>query len=330
MNERLPTRRQLLSAGGAVAAAAFAGCSSDLQDVGSGGTGERALRLSLTREGDSLRDSYVLDLEETRPDWDEEAFEAARAGEQYSTQYRKPFLTAPDEPAYAEHDGTYYELGSVVVDEAEALHPVLRLFEVEDADTPTEDAVAAESLPQADQRAVDIAHMAARARGDVGGVPWGLVQRGGYVYRQEEAVEASQLLADDGPDRVTFRERTYTVETTRETFYEPVYRATAEPVAESPDRIEAILRAQLVDGRMSRDELSQEARRILEQARADSYRETHPYSDGYEAVLRALHARAFIDGNIRKDAGVREEEQQLVRYDGVYYDYRLRFVPAEE
>lgn len=330
MTRQWPTRRQLLSAGGLAAATAVAGCMSEFGERDQSGDDSEALRLLLSRQGDSLRESRVQDLAETRPEWDEKAFEAARKGERYTTQYRKPFMVRADESEYAVEDGTYYELGSVVVDEAPTERQMLRLFETEDAETPTGDAVPASELPEADQRAVEIAYFAARARGDVGGVPWGLVQRGGYVYRREGAVESSLLLTEDGPEQVTFREKTYTVETTRETFYEPVYLATAEPVAESPDRIEAILRAQLVDARVDRSELSDETRRILEQARADSYQETHPYSDAYESVLRSLHARAFIDGNIRKDAGVREEEQQVVRYNDVYYDYQLRFVPAEE
>jgi len=330
MNDRFPSRRQLLSAGGLAAATALAGCLNELQGSdGAGGTDD-ALRLTLARGGDSLRERYVLDLDETRPDWDEEAFEAARTGEDYTTQYRKPFLVGAEEPAYATHEGTYYELGSVVVDEVETAHPVLRLFAVDETDSSSDDAVAASALPEADERAVKIAYFAARARGNEGGVPWGLVQRGGYVYRREEAIEASELLADDGPERVTYRETTYAVETTPETFYEPVYRPTVEPVAEQPERIEAILRAQLVDARFTRDDLSDEARRIVEQTRADSYRETHPYSEAYQSVLRHLHKHAYLDGNVRKDAGVHQEDQQLLRYDGRYYDYRLRFVPAEE
>ncbi|MEF8800108.1 MAG: hypothetical protein V5A56_03640 [Halolamina sp.] len=233
---------------------------SDFRESDPAGDEPESLRLTLSREGDSLRENSVLDLAGTSPNWDENAFEAASNGERYTTQYRKPFFTAPEEPTYAVEDGTYYELGSVVVDEAPTERPILRLFEVEDAETPTADAVPVSGFPEADQRAVEIAYFPARARGTEGGAPWGLVQRGGYVYRREDAVETSELLADDGPDRVTFRETTYTLETTRETVYEPVYRATAEPVAGSPDGIEANLRAQLVDTRVERSELPSEGR----------------------------------------------------------------------
>jgi hypothetical protein len=69
---------------------------------------------------------------------------------------------------------------------------------------------------------------------------------------------------------------------------------------------------------------------VIREARNGGHRETHPYSAGYREVLRALHRRPFIDGDIQKDAGVEQDGRRMVRYDGAYYDYRLRFVPAEE
>ena len=232
---------------------------------------------------------------------------------------------------YTRHDGTYYRLGAVVVDEVTVTRPVLRLFAVAESsadgsdggDEP--DAVPAADLPRSDRRAIQIAYMAARARGDEGGVPWGLVRRGGYVYRPE-TIAASDLLTDDGPDRVRYRETTYRVAVAREQFHEPVYEATATPVAETPAQMEAILRATFVDTRFGGDELSADARAVLEAARTDGYSESHPYSAAYRDVLERLHERAYIDGDIENDAGVRDEGRQMLQYDGVYYDYRLAFV----
>ena len=45
----------------------------------------------------------------------------------------------------------------------------------------------------------------------------------------------------------------------------------------------------------------------------------------YEELLRALAAWAYIDGNIKKDAGGRVRGDRLCLYDGEYYDYILRF-----
>jgi hypothetical protein len=282
----------------------------------------------LHRTGDSLRENAVVDLTTTRWDSDAAAFEAVRNGETYTTQGHRPFRARPDDPVYTSHDGTYYRLQSVIIGERTATYPVLRLFAVDRPPTETGEAVATTSLPDVDQRAIEIAHMAARARDNEGGVPWGLVRRGGYVYRQATAREASQLVGAGPPSRVRFRGTVYTTEMTDETFHEPVYRATAEPVADSPAQMEAILRARLVDARVTRETLSTAARDILQTAQADGYSEVHPYSEGYRAVLRTLHKRAYLDGDIQKDAGGRAEGDQLLQYDGAYYDHRLRFVAA--
>lgn len=321
MDDDLPSRRRFLSGGLAAATTAVAGC---LGSLGVGGSDpERSLVLTLSYDEGSLRETYVVDLAETRPERDEAAFAAVLDGETYTTQYRRPFYSTPEDPKYAVRDGTYYRLGTVVVDEAAEHRPVLRLREVDgDEDS---DAVPADDLPEGDRRAVHIAYMAARARDDQGGVPWGLVQRGGYVYRREEAVEASRLLSAEGPDRVEFHETTYAVDVTRERFYEPVYRATAEPIADSPEQIEAILRAKFLDARFTREDLSSEAQQVLQSARGDGYAESHPYSSAYRTVLRTLNAYPYLDGDVENDALPNEHAGGMVRYDGEYYDYRLRF-----
>jgi hypothetical protein len=323
-----PSRRRFLGAIAATAITASAGCldAFGADERRDDDPDERTLELTLVRRGGSLVDQFTTDLEATESERDEEAFETALDGSTYTTQYRPPFVAAAGEPAYTEHDGAYYRLGSVVVDEAETTRPVLRLFEADDDEGDDADATAAEQLPDVDATAVHVAHLAARARGNPGGAPWGLVQRGGYVYRNADRVNESELLSDDGPTHVRYRDRPYAVSITHERFYEPVYRATIEPVASSPEQMKAILRAKFVEARLSPAELSSDAREVLRDARHDGYRESHPYSEGFSSVLRAMHRRAYLDGNVERDAGVDRSDRQLLLYDGVYYDYRLRFV----
>lgn len=326
------SRRRLLAAAGAVGLGATSGCLDAIRgSTGSGsagGSAERRLRLSLSHWSGSLADRYVTDLEETRPEWDEEAFAAAVAGETYTTRLRQPFF-ARDEPKYATHDGTYYRLGSVVVGERKATHPVVRLRTVGRPDEldSVPDHAARDDLPEVDRRAVEIAHMAARARGNVGGVPWGLVERGGYVYRRDEG-DASRLVGDAGPSHVEYRGTIYEVAVARETFYEPIYRAEVDPVAESPEEMETVLRAQFVTARFGRDDLSDDERSLLRDARGEGYAESHPYSSAYESVLKRLRRRAYLDGNVEKDALADRDRPSVVLYDGEYYEYRLRFVTS--
>ena len=320
-------RRRLLTAGATAGLVSLAGCLDAFDDGARSTDGETSLRLYLSEAPTPLRSEYVVDFEDTERPWDAEAFDAAVAGETYTTQHRTPFGSRPDDPRYARRDGTYYQLGHVVVNERAVTHPVVRLFgaaETEDSNAP--EAVDAGSLSEADQTVVHIAHMAARARGNEGGAPWGLIQRGGFVFRDDADAAESRLVGDDAPSHVAYRGRVYELRVSRERFYEAVYRATVEPVAETPERMEAILRAQFVDARLSRESLSAEARSILRTARGEGYAETHPYSRAYRAVLTALDARAYLDGDIENDAYAEDPGDGMARYDGRYYDYRLRLV----
>lgn len=89
--------------------------------------------------------------------------------------------------------------------------------------------------------------------------------------------------------------------------------------------MEAILKATFVGARISQADHSSEAQQILFEAEAEDYSETHPFSDAYEELLRALDKRAYIDGNIRKDAGVHANENEMIQFEDAYYEYVLRF-----
>ena len=323
------SRRQLLASGLVAGVTTTAGCLGLGSDTVTTDA-QTALVLSLTRVEGPLRNRFVNKRTAPSDYWDEQAIDAALNDEHYTIQYRKPFFASPEDPAYVVHNGTYYQLGSVIVDEATETHPVLRLFESEDAAATPVDGGEDGALPEPDQRAVYIAHLAARARGNEGGFPSELVQRGGYVYRSETARNGSSLLGENGPDYVTYRDTTYRVAVTTERFHEPVYRPTARPVAETPEQMEAILRATFVGPRVSEADLSTEAREIVIGARADGYSEAYPFSDAYKELLRALDKRAYIDGNIRKDAGVREDHKRMLQYEGRYYEYALRITGSPD
>jgi hypothetical protein len=318
------SRRQLLASGLAAGITVSAGCVGFGSDTANEET-ETELTLSLSRIDGILRNRYVHERGNPDERWDEQALDAALNDEHYTTQLRKPFFASPNDPAYVVHEGTYYQLGSVIVNESTETHPVLRSFETEDPPATPIDGSEGGELSEADQRAVRIAHMAARARGNEGGYPSGLVQRGGSVYRNEAARNESDLLRADGPDYVTYRDTTYEVAITHEQFHEPVYRPTAEPVAETPERMDTILRATFVGARVSQADLSSEAQQILLEARAENYSESYPFSDAYTELLRAIEKRAYIDGNIRKDAGVHANKKEMIQYEDTYYEYLLRF-----
>lgn len=326
MPDALPSRRELLAGGLTVAFAGFAGCLGVFGDRNDGDESSATGRLefALHRVDGPLHEARVVSADDPPDSWADGAFEAAVADDRFTTQYRKPFFARADDPVYARHDGAYYELDSVIVDEVAETRPVLRLSFV-DEDAAESSVVDADSLPGADRDAVRVAHMAARARGNPGGYPVGLVQRGGYVYRRPVGIDESRLLADDGPEYVRYRDRVHAVSVQRERFHEPVYRATAERLAERAERMEAILRAHFVAARFGADDVSADARELLQEAMgSERYAETHPYSDAYVEVLRAMDKRPYVDGNVRKDGGGFDGTGML-RYDGTYYDYILHF-----
>jgi hypothetical protein len=326
------SRRRALAVAGAAGLSALAGCSNRL-GLGSDGDQSATITFRLYDRTATLRDRYVRDLTETRVPWDENALAAAVNGSAFTTQHARPFPTS--EPLWAEYDGRYYHLDEVVVGEETVTRPVLRLHDegrIGEGESGAPEHVDTAALPQTDDRAVQIAYMAARARGDVGGVPWGLVQRGGYVYRNESAVASSELLADDGPAYVAYRDRVWRVEVERETFHEAVYRPVAEPVAETEAEIETVLRGRLVGARIDPASLSAAERDVFRRARSgDGYGAEHPFPDAFVSVLKRLDERAYVDGNVTKDAGADEyPPRDLIRYGDAYFDYRLRLTEADD
>lgn len=166
--------------------------------------------------------------------------------------------------------------------------------------------------------------MAARARGNQGGVPWGLVQRGGSVYRETDAASESSLLGESGPTHVSYRRHIYRVETTTETFHEAVYRPDIEPVADTEAELEQVLQAQLLDSRLDPDTLSDDERTIIREARGDGYEASYPYPEALNSLLRKLDQRAYIDGNISKDGRRPQPSTDYpLKYGETYFEYRL-------
>ena len=319
------SRRRLLTVGGLFMTATLGGCSQTPPFVSDDST--RQLALSLSPLDGSLRDQFVVNPAETPPPWDEVAFNATLNGTTSTTRHRPFPARRGNEQTYARRNGTYYHLDSHVVDEETVTHPVLRLYEVGDPESFERNPGSPSSLPEVDRRAIQIAYFAARARGNGGGVPWGLVERDGYVFRDDEAIMTSELLDESGPSYVEYRQTIYEVSVTRETFHEAIYRPDVDPVADSETAMETILRAQLLDARLAREDLSSAEQDVLRQAMGDTYRESHPYSTAFESVLKQLDKWPYLDGNVQKDAGVELDVPfGYLLYDDRYFRYTLQFV----
>lgn len=109
-----------------------------------------------------------------------------------------------------------------------------------------------------------------------------------------------------------------------------LHQPDVEPVTESDARLERILEAQLVDARLNPNSLTQAERRIVQQAQHDGYEASHPFPKELDSLLRKLDERAYIDGNISKDALVDADDRSVLKYGREYFDYRLRLVPGDD
>ena len=103
----------------------------------------------------------------------------------------------------------------------------------------------------------------------------------------------------------------------------PRMRRVHERDADGEEEMEAVLRTVYVDSRIDPDSLTGDEHQIVREARGEGYEESHPFSDAFESLLEALHRRAFIDGNIEKDAGIDRNRGDVLKYGDEYFDYRL-------
>lgn len=290
----VPSSRRRVLAGGAGALAALAGCSALTSD-------SRTFEYALTLERvESPIGDHVLwtpPLSDDTPMAAERrtALRAATDGERYMTYGYEPL---PD-GEYAERNGTYYRVGSVVTGRERIARSVLRLEWVGRIDelervpehTPVDD------LPPLDGNAAIIAFLAARARHTGGGAPWESIERGGYVYRRPGE---SVLAPDPDYEYLTTHGVVLRVRVSREVIPEPEYTAVATPVASSRAGFRDVIDAAVVDVHLSRGDLTDAARDVLGRAGLDPYRETTPLSSGFEELLIALDLREFLDARERR------------------------------
>ena len=314
-------RRTLLTAL-AAGSAALAGC----QSVPEGGARSPTYALDLDETGRSLAQHVLWRPPEGDAPWKlvrRDAWRTATGGEDYVTYGFAPL----DDGEYTVRDGAYYQLRTTVTGQRSMERPVLRLDWIgrvdELADPP--EAVAAESLPALDRRAVEAAFFAARARETGGGAPWELTERGGYVYRLLD-VGRSQLAPDPAHEFVSFEGVILRVNVTSESLPEAEYVTAAREVADSRASFGRVVDAALVDARVRSAQLSPEARAVMtEAAEPGAYRETPPLSDEFEEVLRALDLRGYLSNTASECAA--GESGRYLAFDGRYYTYALFVSP---
>jgi hypothetical protein len=309
----VPSRRRVLQVGGAAALTALAGC------AGLPGSSDDASEYSLTV--DSI-DVSPVEHALYEPD-DGPLFGApARAAledvlpDGRHTTYG--YTPLPDD-AYVAHDGSYYQTKHVVTGRREMERSLVRVDPVPEEQVP-DDSVLVDSLERPSARTLKILHSYTQTDGETSTAD--LLRGDAYVLRRP-AERESRLATGDLDGRVVTMTDSgawaYRVRVTTERVLETEHTALAIEVADSRARFREVVFGSRIDAELAPADLQSDARDVLEQAVArETYTETTPISEPFEAILGALGLRAV-------DTGV---TGRRLWYDGAYYRYGLYVNPA--
>lgn len=227
----------------------------------------------------------------------------------YTTYGYEPL---PDD-AYVEHGGTYYRTENVVTGREEIERTLVRVASVPEAEVP-DDAVVVDALDRPSARVVKILHGNAVSDGESSSAE--LLDGDAYVLRRPAETESRLATGELGGRVVTMTESgnwAYRLDVTRERVTETAYTALAVAVADSRERFREVVFGSRVDAELAPGDLSADVRTLLEEAvRKDTYEETTPLSEAFEALLAALGLETDETVNGR-----------LLWYDGGFYRYGL-------
>jgi hypothetical protein len=310
----VPSRRRVLRVGGAAALTALAGCGASLPGS-SDDTSEYSLTVdaidvspvehALYEPGDgTLFDAPArAALDDILPDG------------RHTTYGYEPLPS----DAYVAHDGSYYQTTHVVTGRREMTRHLVRVDPVPDEQVP-DDAVLVDSLERPSARTVKILHSYTQTDGETSTAD--LLRGDAYVLRRP-AERESRLVRGDLDGRVVTMTDSgawaYRLSVTREPVLETAHTALAIEVADSRARFRDVVFGSRIDAELAPADLTADARDVLGRALArETYAETTPLSEPFEAVLRALGLGAVDTAATGR----------RLWYDGAYYRYALYVNPA--
>ncbi|WP_225336505.1 hypothetical protein [Halomicrobium urmianum] len=221
--------------------------------------------------------------------------------------------------AYVEHDERYYQTKHVVTGRKKIERTLVRVDPVPE-DAVSDDAPLIESFERPTARVLKILHSDTQSGGE--GSSAELLRGDAYVLRRP-AERSSALAAGDLDGRIATMTESgtwaYRIEVATEEIVETAHTALAVEVADSRAQFREVVFGSRVDAEIDPDELAPDAREILQQAvRRESYRETAPVSDAFEALLDAL-------GLEDVETGV---NGKWLWYDGEFHRYALYVTDA--
>lgn len=222
------------------------------------------------------------------------------------------YTPLPDD-AYAEHDGTYYQMETVVTGRKDVKRTVVQVSPVKEENIP-DDAILIDSLKRPSARVLKILHAYTRSDGKTSTAD--LLHGDAYVLRRPTERNSRLATGDLNGRVVTMTESgvwAYRVHVTQDVITEPAYTAMAIPIAESREAFREVVFGSRIDSELSPENVSQKAQRILEEAiEKGQYAETVPLSTGFETILDLLNVN---------DSDSQVVNGRLLWYDDGYYRY---------
>lgn len=308
------TRRQALQIGGATILSALAGCAT----ANPFGSEESPAEYSLTVES---IDVSPVEHALYEPDKGSLFGTPARNGlnnilpdGRHTTYGYNPLPS----DAYVSHEGSYYQTKHVVTGRTEMERRVVRVDPVSKEQVP-DDAVLIDTLEQPSARVLKILHSYTQTDGETSTAE--LLHGDAYVLRRPAERESRLATGDLDGRVVTMTESgpwAYRVHVARERLVETAYTALAIEVADSRSKFREIVFGSRIDTELTPETLSTAARELLAEAVAqETYTETVPISDAFNAVLEALGLGAVQTAANGK----------LLWYDTEFYRYSLYINP---
>jgi len=305
-----PTRRRALQFVGSTTLTAVAGCSAADPFGDDDAAPEYTLTVDSVDASPVEHALYEPDDDALFGDPARAALDAILPDGRYTTYGYEPL---PND-AYVTHEGTYYQLATVVTGRRAMDRTLVRLDPVPDEQVP-EDAVLIDSLNRPSARALKILHSYTRTDGETSTAD--LLRGDAYVLRRPAERESRLATGELDGRVVTMTEGgawAYRVRVARERIVETAQTALAIEVADSREGFREVVFGSRIDAELAPESLSAAVRDRLDRAIArETYAETAPLSEPFDILLDRLGLGAVDTAS----TGNR------MWYDGRLYRYAL-------
>ncbi|MFD1643645.1 hypothetical protein [Halohasta litorea] len=304
------TRRRTLHAAGATAFATLAGCLTNDRSGSRSAVQEYSLDINRIERTPVEYALYEPDDNPLFGDPAETALANVLPDGRHTTYGYQP---VPND-GYIKYKESYYQLKYVVTGRQQMERQLVRVDTVPQEQV-SDDAILVETLERPSARIIKLLHSYTQSGG--GSSTAELLRDDGYVLRRPSERESRLASGELDGQVITMTDSgawAYRVDVTTEQLTETAHTAFAVEVAGSQSEFREVVFGSRIDAELDPDELTADAREILEGAIAgEPYTEEVPLTASFETLLEALGLSAVDTAANRK----------LLWYDDELYRYDL-------